>query len=118
LGELSVKDILLPAAKIAEDGFPITRHYAARLAASAADLKKFEASRVIFLRPDRQPFRAGELFTQTDLARTYRALAENGADWFYRGSFAERTAVWMKHHGGLLTEDDFRRYEVKPRDRS
>ena len=115
-GKLSLKDVLLPAAKIAEDGFPITRHYAARLAASAADLKKFEASRVIFLRPDRQPFRAGELFTQTDLARTYRAVAGNGADWFYRGPFAEMTAVWMKHHGGLLTEDDFRRYEVKPRE--
>src|SRR5438477_12809985 len=85
------------------------------LAANAKGLKMFEASRAAFL-PDGVAKRAGEILRLPDLAKTYRAIAENGPDWFYRGPFATATAVWMKNKGGLLTAQDFGNYHAKLRE--
>src|SRR5438094_1807787 len=71
-GKLSLKELLLPAAKIAEDGFSLNRHYAERLAASAKELRRFDASRAAFLKPDGEPWKAGETLRLPGLARTYQ----------------------------------------------
>jgi gamma-glutamyltranspeptidase / glutathione hydrolase len=114
-GKLSFKESLLSAAKIAEAGFAVNRHYAEALAASAKELRMFDASRAAFL-TDGRPKREGEILSVPDLAKTYRAIAENGIDWFYHGEFAQSTAGWMAKNGGLLTVDDFRNYAIKLRD--
>ena len=114
-GKISLKELLLAAAKIAERGFPMSRHYAERLTASANELNRFEASRAAFL-PQGRVNKAGEIARLPDLANTYRAIAENGSDWFYRGPFATATADWMKHNGGLLSVADFRNYHPKLRE--
>jgi gamma-glutamyltranspeptidase/glutathione hydrolase len=114
-GKLSLKELLLAAATTAEHGFPLSRHYAERLAASAKELKLFEASRAAFL-PDGVVKRPGEILRLPDLAKTYRAIGENGPDWFYRGPLAAATADWMKNNGGLLTVEDFRGYHAKLRE--
>jgi gamma-glutamyltranspeptidase/glutathione hydrolase len=115
-GKLSLKELLLPGAKIAEDGFPLNRHYAQRLEATAKELKMFESTRVIFLKPDGDAWKQGEVFKQPDLAKSYRAIAEKGPAWFYRGPFARATADWMKDNGGLLKVEDFGRYRMKLRE--
>jgi gamma-glutamyltranspeptidase/glutathione hydrolase len=115
-GKLTLMEHLLAASQIAEQGFPIDRTFANRLAGSAADLKQFEPAAAIFLHPDGSPLKAGETLKQPDLANTCRAIASRGIDWFYRGPFAEATAAWMRAHGGLLTADDFRRYQTKVRE--
>lgn len=109
-GRVKLKDLLLPAAKIAEEGFAIDRVYAGKLKASAKTLARFEATRGVLLKPDGSPYVEGEFLKQPDLARTYRRLAEAGPDWFYQGEFAEKTAAWMAAHGGLLTAGDFAAY--------
>ena len=114
-GRLSLKTHLLAAAKIAGQGFRLDSSYANRLAGVSADLKQFESSRAIFLRPDGEPWRAGELLVQPDLAGTYRRIAEPGVNWFYRGAFARASEEWMRANGGLMTARDFRRYEIKLR---
>lgn len=114
-GRLPWKEHCLAVAKIAETGFPVTRNYASRLASVGKELGKFPASRAIFLRPDGQPWTAGEVLRQPDLAVTLRALGGQGRDWFYRGPFAAATAGWMRANGGLITETDFAKYQAKPR---
>ncbi len=115
-GKLPLRTHLLAAAKIAEKGFPISRTYAQRLASAVEDLKQFEASRVIFLKTDGAPRRPGDLLRQTDLARSYRAIAEQGIGWFYGGILAERTERWMKASGGIATAKDFKSYDFKLRE--
>lgn len=115
-GKLPWKDHCLAAAKVAEAGFPVTRNYASRLASVAKDIEKFPSSRTIFLKQDGSPWKAGDILRQPDLAQTFRALAGQGSDWFYRGPFAKATADWMKDNGGLLTEADFAHYVAKPRE--
>jgi len=57
-----------------------------------------------------------EICWPTDLARSYRAIAKQGSDWFYRGPFAHAVEKWMKQNGGLLTADDFRNYKIELRE--
>lgn len=115
-GNFTLKDLLLPAARLAEDGFPINAAYAARLKAEAAELAEFESSRAVFLKPDGSPYREGEILKQPDLARTYRAIAEQGIEWFYETEFPRRIEEWMRAHGGLIRARDFQEYEVRIRE--
>ena len=111
-GRLKLRDLLLPAAEIAETGFVIQPAYAGALEHAAEKLARFEGSRAVLLKPDESPYSAGEVLEQPDLARTYRQLAEEGIDRFYRGSFARDVGKWMSENGGLLTAADFASYRV------
>ncbi|MDB6029583.1 MAG: gamma-glutamyltransferase 1 [Verrucomicrobiales bacterium] len=115
-GKRPLKEHLLAASKIADDGFPVDKHYAEVLQSSAADLKKFESSRGALLKANGEPYKAGEVMKQPDLARSYRAMATNGIGWFYGGPFARATEDWMKKNGGLLTSDDLKNYSPQRRD--
>ncbi|MBL9161481.1 MAG: gamma-glutamyltransferase [Planctomycetaceae bacterium] len=109
-GNLPLKELLLPAAKIAEDGFAIDRVYAGKLAASAKSLDKFAGSRAALLKSDGSAYKEGDILKQPDLARSYRAMAEEGTNWFYGGPFADKVARWMADNGGLITQADFASY--------
>jgi gamma-glutamyltranspeptidase/glutathione hydrolase len=111
-GKLTLPDLLGPAADLAEKGFIIDAVYARKLTATAAKLKLFPASAGIFLKADGMPYKEGDVLVQTDLAKTYRAIAENGPDWFYQGEFAKKTEAWMREHGGIITAADFARYRA------
>src|SRR5580658_2356769 len=50
-GKLSLKDHLLAAAQIAEDGFRISSQYASALRGEAAELARFPSTSAVFLRP-------------------------------------------------------------------
>jgi len=115
-GKRKLADLLLPAAKIAEEGFPIDFVYARKLKATAEKLQLFESPRALFFKPDGSPLMEGDVLKQSDLARSYRAMAEHGPDWFYRGEFAKAVAAWMKANGGIMTESDFANYVVKQRE--
>ncbi len=110
-GKKKLKELILPAAKIAEQGFVLSESFTARLRSASDDLAKFEASRAVFFR-DGKPLRSGDVLKQTDLAKTYRAIAEQGSDWFYRGAFAQATEKWMKANGGIMTAADFAKYHI------
>ncbi|MBX3417702.1 MAG: gamma-glutamyltransferase [Pirellulaceae bacterium] len=111
-GRKELRDLILPAAEVAEQGFPITPSYARGLRQQQQHFAKFPGSRAVFLNEAGEAKGVGELMVQTDLAATYRSIAAVGVDWFYRGPFAERTAQWMRENGGVLAEDDFENYEV------
>ena len=115
-GRFSLKSHLEAAAKIAEEGFALDRTYADRLVGTVEELKRFPGARSIFLRPDGQPRRLGEILKQPDLAKTYRAIGEDGIGWFYGGAFAQSAEVWMRENGGILTVADFQNYRMKLRE--
>ena len=58
------------------------------------------------LRPDGQAPSPGQIMTNPNLARTFRALSEGGKAAFYRGRIAESVARCVREHGGVMTEDD------------
>ena len=111
VGRLKLRQLIEPAAKIAEDGFPLDETYASRLALHAKQLGRYEGSRTMLLN-DGKPYGAGEVLKLPDLARTYRAIAEHGTDWFYGGPFSQRVDRWMKENGGILSREDFVAYRT------
>jgi gamma-glutamyltranspeptidase/glutathione hydrolase len=115
-GKLKLSDHLLPAAKLARNGFELNGSYASRLAESAHELGMFAESRRVLLRPDGKPYAKGELLKQPDLASSYERIAKEGIDWFYKGPFAKKVGRWMELNGGIVTAEDFRGYEIKIRE--
>ncbi|MBI3550704.1 MAG: gamma-glutamyltransferase [Elusimicrobia bacterium] len=115
-GTRRLADLLRPAADLAEAGFVLDGRYADVLKTEADKLARFPASKSLLLKPDGTPLQEGDLLRQPDLAATYRAIAERGVDWFYRGPFAERLDVWMRENGGVLTARDLAVYEAKLRE--
>ena len=115
-GTMTLTDLLEPAARTAEQGFPSDEVYARRLRESAADLAKFQATATILLDPDGRPWPKGHVLVQPDLARTYRAIAKDGIGWFYGGPFAVAVERWMADNGGLLTAADFAAYKIRLRE--
>ena len=115
-GKLTFADVILPAASLAENGFAVSASAAGRIASTAKDLQKFPAAAAIYLGKSGQPYPAGTMIKNPDLARTYRELARLGPDYFYRGEFAKKTAGWMKKNAGLVTREDFSNYQVKLRE--
>jgi gamma-glutamyltranspeptidase / glutathione hydrolase len=115
-GRQPLSSALRRAARVAELGFIVDAGYAGALRRTADDLRKFDGSRQHFFDGEGQLPAAGDIFRQPDLAATLSRIADEGADWFYRGPFAERCAAWMKQHGGLLTAEDFAEYRPRIRE--
>ena len=88
-GKLPFAKALEAGIRHAEEGFAIDRVYAKKLAGQATNLALFPASKAIFLNPDGSPYLQGEKIVQKDLAQSYRKIAKEGSDWFYRGAFAK-----------------------------
>lgn len=115
-GRLPLGAVVAPAARIAAEGFVLDPHHARRIALKADDLRRFPGSLAVYFRPDGTPLVAGDRLVQPDLAESYRRIAADGPDWFYRGAFAETVGAWMAAHGGILTAADFAAYRVVERE--
>ena len=114
-GQSKFKDLILPAADLAEKGFRLDATYAKNLKRVGSDLARFPSSREVFFKGGR-PLRRGEMLKQAQLAATYRNLAQHGSGWFYRGPFAQAVEQWMKSNGGIMTAEDFRNYRIQQRE--
>ncbi|WP_286804252.1 MULTISPECIES: gamma-glutamyltransferase [unclassified Marinimicrobium] len=100
------------AATLADEGFAIDGIFARRLARHTEDLLEYPGSAAIFLTPEGKPWPVGHRIRQPDLARTYRAIASEGPEYFYGGGFAKAVGDWMAEHGGIVTREDFANYEL------
>ena len=114
-GTLGYAPVLAPAIEAARDGHPLT-HWAASYHARARDKVAPYPSSAAVLLPGGEPQSAGEVFVQTDLARSLEAIATHGAEAFYRGDLARRTAEVYARHDGLLTYDDLAGFEAEEGD--
>lgn len=115
-GKLPLSKLLREASKVADAGFELDRVYARNLAKSQLALARFSGSKEMLLKPDSEPYLEGEFLKLPDLAKSYRAIADLGTDWFYRGEFAKRVSNWMAENGGIIAESDFRNYKPKFRE--
>lgn len=115
-GSLPLADLLQTGIRHAEEGFEVDAAFVARIAAAALTLRQFEGSRALLTDADGEGLRPGSLLVQTDLAATYRGIAEHGPDHFYRGPVAAAIGEWMAANGGILTADDFAGYQAHLRE--
>jgi len=105
-GKTPLEQLLAPAIEYAEGGFPVSEIIAGYWRASERKLAQYPEAVKTFLPNGRAP-RAGEVFKNPALARTYRDIAANGRDGFYRGRVAEEIVAVSEKYGGLFTLKDF-----------
>ncbi len=110
-GTLTFADLVAPAIALAEDGFPVSVDLAFSLATFEKRLKDDPDAARIFYKPDGGLYRPGEILKQPDLARSLRAIAENGPTGFYAGPIAEAIAARVTEIGGAMTPADLADYE-------
>ncbi|MDX1480651.1 MAG: gamma-glutamyltransferase [Woeseiaceae bacterium] len=106
-GRLPWKDVVMPAVKLAEDGFLP----AGILVADIHDKRDWFGDQTNFNRYFGD-ISTAEPFRQLELAETLRRIAEHGADDFYRGRTAELLVAQMARSGGLITAADLATYRA------
>ncbi len=112
-GQKPIGDLYMTAAALAEQGFPLSIEYVNRLKRSAKSIALFPESASIFLDQNNQAWSPGHQLQQKDLGNTYRQLAKHGADYFYKGEFAQKLDAWMKANNGLVNSSDMANYQLK-----
>lgn len=110
-GRLAWSELFAPAIHLAEEGFPLTSHIAGYLDQREDDLRRLPESIAVFLDDQGELLQEGDLFRQTALAQTLRAVAESGADYMYEGPWAEKTVAAVQADGGKMTLEDLAAYE-------
>src|SRR5438445_4672510 len=89
-GKLPWKDLVAPAIKLAEGGFTLDAGMAGSLNSVVAGASPFpELRRVFGKHGGDESWKAGDRLVQPDLAKTLRAIAEQGPDAFYTGPIAD-----------------------------
>ncbi|MBF2759285.1 MAG: gamma-glutamyltransferase [Ectothiorhodospiraceae bacterium AqS1] len=114
-GSFDLGDILAPAIRFAERGFPITPYLADCIGDQADDLARDPSLAARFL-PRGSPLAAGERLVQAEYADTLRLVAEQGAKALYHGALGESFVRSVADRGGLVGADDLAAYRVIDRD--
>jgi gamma-glutamyltranspeptidase/glutathione hydrolase len=104
-GKLEMARVLEPAIRYAREGFPVTELVAYYWGLSAPRLEKWAGYKETFMPGGRAP-RKGEIFRNPRLADTYRHIAEEGRDAFYKGDIARAIDEFMEENGGFLSYED------------
>jgi len=112
LGRLPLGDVLSPAIQIADEGFPVPEITALEWS-SAEKLLRADAEATRIYLPRGRPPVAGEVFRNPDLAATYRALAFQGRDVFYRGDISRRMLACSRQNSGTLKAADLESYDAE-----
>jgi len=109
-GRLPWRDLVAPAVALAKEGLPVDWYATLRIANHAADLRRYDESRRVYL-PDGLPpvapaNGAPPRLQLGRLADTLARLAEAGPEDFYAGDIAEAIAADVKAGGGVLSAED------------
>lgn len=114
-GTMPLKDVMAPAIRLAEKGYPVTDALADSLAEYRERFERDPSSKAYFLKNENAPYKRGDLFVQKDLAKTLKAVRDRGAAGFYEGETADLIVAEMQKNGGLITHEDLKAYRAVER---
>ena len=116
-GKLPMTEVLAPAIRYANDGFPVSpviAYYFQRNQAAfqrrESQVEELDNARKLWF-PDGVAPAAGEIFRNPDLGRTLAAIGEQGRDVFYKGELAKTMAAYMERIGADLSYEDLAAHE-------
>jgi gamma-glutamyltranspeptidase/glutathione hydrolase len=126
-GTRRLGEVLQPAIRVAERGFEVDQTHFEQTLRNVERFKQFTSSAQLLLPAGGQPRTAGSIFTNPDLAKTYRLVAEGGSRAFYRGEIARAIVdtvarppvapgVTRKVRPGVMQLSDLADYEARIRE--
>ena len=119
-GRLPWKDLVIPAARLAQTGVQVDAPLAATLNSVLSEHRivggeKFAEFRRVFGHPDNRTWKPGDQLRQPDLAKTLSTIAEQGESAFYDGSIARLIVQEMMRGDGEISLMDLKGYQSKVR---
>lgn len=116
-GSLPWKDLVMPAARLAMEGFSVDA-FLARSANKVLDATKedpaFTELHRVYAKADGTAWKTGDIMKLTELGNTLTAIAKS-PDTFYDGPIAELIVRETTKNGGLIRRRDLESYEAKIR---
>lgn len=108
-GSKKMDQLIEPAIKLANDGFPVGQQLAERLKGAQYRLSEDEIPNFF---PGNQPIEEGEKLEQPELGETLELIKEKGSDVFYNGELAEEIADEVPG----IQKSDLEEYSVEERE--
>jgi len=125
-GTLSFGEVAAAAIRFARDGFPMHAFMAGQIQTHVESYRRWPSNAAIYL-PNGQPPQPGDIFRQTDLARTLQYMVDEetqarnrgreaglqaARNAFYQGDIAATIVQFHRENGGLLTRQDLAEFHV------
>lgn len=111
-GRLPLAQVMAPAVRLAEDGFPVGQILAQMIVEDSAKLRRFPAAYAHFW-PDGKPLAEGQVLRNPELAASLRLVAAKGKDGFYTGPLAEKVVATLNAGGHPATPSDLADYRTR-----
>jgi gamma-glutamyltranspeptidase / glutathione hydrolase len=116
-GRMPWRELVAPAVALARAGLPVDWFTTVKVASAAADLRRYEESRRIWLPDDLPPVCPADADDASlplgRLAETIERLAEAGPDDFYHGEIARSIVADTRAAGGVLSAEDLGGYRAR-----
>jgi gamma-glutamyltranspeptidase/glutathione hydrolase len=112
-GRLSLPQVMAPAIRLAEQGFPVGKELSDSLQQASSLLQADPQSRQLFFKVSGLPYQPGEILRQPLLAATLRRVAQQGERGFYQGATADALVRLMQQRGGLIRHPDLDGYRAQ-----
>ncbi|QQK78729.1 gamma-glutamyltransferase family protein [Salicibibacter cibi] len=114
-GRLSLREVLAPAIRLAEEGFPVSpivsKHWKAAVHLYPADEPAFKPWFDTFTHQGNAPD-PGDVWHFPDHGATLRKIAKTNGKAFYEGEIAERIDHFSREHNGFLRGEDMARFRT------
>ncbi|CAO1632872.1 unnamed protein product [Sympodiomycopsis kandeliae] len=111
-GKVSLEEVLSPAIRLAENGYPVHELVANAWSRQAQAIKDASDHGHHMLLDGQAPL-PGEVITMPYLGKTFRELATKGKDGFYKGRVAEAIVELHKSKGGFMELSDLADHAAK-----
>lgn len=111
-GRLPWKDLFTPAIYYAEHGYAVPEIIHDYWVDEVAKLQKTDEARRVFLPNGKVP-ELGSKFTNPDVAKALRLIAQQGRDAFYKGEIAQAIVRTSEAFGGSMQLDDLAEFSAE-----
>ncbi|MBN2154604.1 MAG: gamma-glutamyltransferase [Candidatus Lokiarchaeota archaeon] len=110
-GTMDISEVLKPAIKIAEEGFPVSPFISIIWKLQEFKLKRAKYGFELLI--NRKSPKIGQIFKNPHLATVFREIAEHGKAGFYSGWVAEEIINIINEAGGVMTQEDLKNHSSK-----
>lgn len=114
-GTMSFAEVAAPAIALAEEGFTADALLVSMVQDNFEKISTYNPEGTSYT-PGGLPLEEGKLLKQTELGATFRLLAKDGPDAFYRGPIGQAVVDAVNASGGKMTLEDLAAYKIERRE--
>ena len=108
-GSLPFEDIIQPSINLARQGVIVTKKQESLIKEYQPLFPKANKDSILF----DKAWKENDTIKYPALAETLKRIMQHGKDEFYKGKTAKQLVKFIQDNGGIITEEDLAKYDVK-----